>query len=230
MMLLWWAACTGGYAPWTYTTCTAETTSLAADVPSALGFSGDDVAAWLGAEVRVDAEWNGRHSDTPPSDQFVVTRGALLEAVFTDYAVSATQTEASCPDTFVVTFEVALTSADGAVSGTGTLSASFLEGAASAPLGPAALDGATFNLEAADATLSDERWAEVQLHLDAGLPPPTSALVALYHAESRFDVAQIIAEGDGYSLAVWKCDEQLADDDCVTWTLTGTGAPSTEAP
>jgi hypothetical protein len=221
-MVLWLAACVFPFdGPSVAYRCASDDVALAGPDVGAFGVSPDDVAAWLGAEVRVDADWVGRHSHTPASDTFVVTVGPLVSAYESLGIVEPPLTDADCQDQLYATFEAQVATADGEVSGVGTLSVMFREsGTFQVPLDASALDVATLQVSAADVTLADARWAEAQVYVDASLSPPTAASLGLYHSEGFFDIATLQVSGDGYGMAIWSCDEQRHDD-CAAWTLGG---------
>lgn len=216
MILALFAAC--GSAPPFTGFCDAELLPIAEDEVTPVGLSPAEVAGALGAEVVVDAEWSGRHSQTPPSDRFTVTIGALVEALHTSTIANPPLVRDDCPDELNVTVAVDVASADGAVTGAGTLSARLIEG----QFDPAApLEAALVGVSALEIALSDARWAEAEVYVDPSLPPPTSASLYFTRWPEQFDAAEIYVSGDGYGLSVWKCDEQLRDPDCVDWTFGG---------
>lgn len=189
--------------------CASTERTLAPDEASVLGFSGEDVVAWYGDDAAVVADWFGRHSDTPGTDTIRMEVGALVgDIVETTYApVDSADVEAHCErnDALHLTRSARFETTDGGVAGDGTLDFTL-----------SALDMAHAELEgtAPAVTLSDARQAEVDAAV-ADLPPPDHVDLYVGHYDT-FDFGAIQAEGPGYGVSVWKCDEQHHPG-CVAW-------------
>jgi hypothetical protein len=192
--------------------CEVEEVVLAPDEVSPLGFSPEDAVGWYGASDTVEVTWTGRHSRTPASDVFELALGPLTgDARWVSNVPARADVDPSrCSlfDRVELVREARIATADGGVTGEGTATFSLLR---------LDLAGTRIVASAADVTLDDARWREVDLALDADLAPPEQMSVVVYR--DGYEGAGIVAEGPNYSVSVWKCDENRTSD-CLDWRST----------
>lgn len=192
--------------------CDVTDRVLAADEVSALGFSADEALAGYGSALVLEAGWVGRHSRTPAHDSFDIGLGAVEgevhEQTWTPVDAGGDAALCAARDRLAVVRAVTVASADGEVTGTGTISFT-LPGLAPASHAFEVL---------ADVVLAEVRQAEIDRVLDDDLPAPERTWFAAGTDPDFGDRAEITVEGPGYGVRVWNCDEQHdGKGDCATW-------------
>jgi len=177
---------------------------LEPDEASPFGLSAADLSAERGDVDHASVLWTGKHSQTPAGDEIDIAYGEISNVVFDDWSPTEPQYREACEARVGISFErvATLSSEDGGFSGVGT--ATFTQ------LGDEAL---SVEVRSDAVELSDARWAEVDRVLDASLPPPDNAYLAMGEAYVGLGV-----DGDGYQMSVWKCDEAKKGE-CVEWSL-----------